>query len=111
MRYIGAAEFKAKCLALMDDVEAGGEPITVTKRGRAVATLRAAEPAASAGKRGVGMLLGCMKGAVTVADGWDETGPAWDEPWNAEKGVVFNDPEQEREDREYASRRRKGEAA
>ena len=34
-----AAEFKAKCLALIDQVRERGESITITKRGRIVARL------------------------------------------------------------------------
>jgi prevent-host-death family protein len=33
-RKINAAAFKAKCLALIDEVAETGEPITVTKRGK-----------------------------------------------------------------------------
>lgn len=36
---IAAAEFKAKCLSLIDRVRERGEPITITKRGRVVARL------------------------------------------------------------------------
>lgn len=36
---IAAAEFKARCLALIDAVHERGEPITITKRGRVVARL------------------------------------------------------------------------
>ena len=36
---IGAAEFKAKCLAVIDRVHQRGEPVTITKRGRVVARL------------------------------------------------------------------------
>jgi len=36
---LSASEFKARCLALLDQVGAGGEPITVTKRGKVVARL------------------------------------------------------------------------
>ena len=36
---ISAAEFKATCLDLMDEVDRTGTPIVVTKRGRAVAQL------------------------------------------------------------------------
>ena len=36
---IAASEFKARCLALLDRVKMGGEPITVTKRGKVVARL------------------------------------------------------------------------
>ena len=36
---IAAAEFKAKCLALLDQVRDEGQSITITKRGRVVARL------------------------------------------------------------------------
>ena len=39
MKTIAAAEFKAKCLALIDRVHDEGESITITKRGRTVARL------------------------------------------------------------------------
>ena len=39
MREIGAAEFKAKCLAILDEVARTGEPIVITKRGRPLAQL------------------------------------------------------------------------
>jgi len=42
---IGAAEFKAKCLSLIDRVRERGEPITITKHGRIVAQLVPAEDA------------------------------------------------------------------
>jgi prevent-host-death family protein len=40
--HINAADFKARCLALLDQVHKTGEPITITKRGRVVAELVAA---------------------------------------------------------------------
>ena len=39
MKTISATEFKAKCLALLDEVHDTGCPLTITKRGHAVATL------------------------------------------------------------------------
>ena len=39
MQSIAAAEFKAKCLSIIDRVHDRGEPITITKRGRVVARL------------------------------------------------------------------------
>src|SRR5713226_3945490 len=39
-RMVTATELKAKCLALLDEVDDRGETITVTKRGRPVATLQ-----------------------------------------------------------------------
>lgn len=39
VRTIAAGDFKQRCLALLDEVAASGEPIVVTKRGKAVAQL------------------------------------------------------------------------
>jgi len=39
-KIVGATEFKAKCLALIDQVHDTGKPITITKRGRPVAVLQ-----------------------------------------------------------------------
>ncbi len=36
---IGASEFKAKCLSLLDQVAETGRPLTITKRGKIVAQL------------------------------------------------------------------------
>ncbi len=38
-RVVSATEFKAKCLALLDEMERRGGSITVTKRGRPVAVV------------------------------------------------------------------------
>ncbi len=39
---ISATDFKAHCLALLDQVEENGEPITITRRGLPVAVLHPA---------------------------------------------------------------------
>ncbi|MFW6388014.1 MAG: type II toxin-antitoxin system Phd/YefM family antitoxin [bacterium] len=39
MKQIGASDFKARCLALIDDVNATGSPVVITKRGQPVAEL------------------------------------------------------------------------
>jgi prevent-host-death family protein len=39
MKQIPAGEFEASCLAVMDDVQATGEPVIVTKRGVPVVKL------------------------------------------------------------------------
>ena len=39
MKTVAAAEFKAKCLSIIDRVHDRGEPVTITKRGRVVARL------------------------------------------------------------------------
>lgn len=40
MHTIKASEFKAKCLALMDEVARTGKPVLVTKNGKPVAELQ-----------------------------------------------------------------------
>ncbi len=39
MKKIAAGEFKARCLALMEDVRSTREPLIITKRGKPVAKL------------------------------------------------------------------------
>lgn len=45
---ISASDFKARCLALIDQVHDRGEPVVITKRGRVVARL---VPAGAADER------------------------------------------------------------
>ncbi len=56
---ISAAEFKARCLKLMDEVAKTRKPVIITKRGRPVAKLVAVEPEPRK------PLFGCMAGTVT----------------------------------------------
>lgn len=58
-RTISAAKFKAQCLELMDDVNAKGDEIVVTKRGKPVARLVPI-------KRERHPIFGSMKGTVTI---------------------------------------------
>jgi prevent-host-death family protein len=44
MKQMQASAFKTKCLAVMDDVQATGEPVIVTKRGKPVVKIIPAEP-------------------------------------------------------------------
>lgn len=39
MEHINASDFKARCLAILDEVERTGQPVTILKRGRQVAQL------------------------------------------------------------------------
>ncbi|HEX5108339.1 MAG TPA: type II toxin-antitoxin system prevent-host-death family antitoxin [Vicinamibacterales bacterium] len=72
-REISAGQFKARCLAIMDEVrERGGEYI-ITKRGVPVARLVPV-------RREQRTLLGSMRGTVKVLG--DIIGPL-DEPWEA----------------------------
>jgi prevent-host-death family protein len=41
---ISASDFKARCLAILDEVRRTGEEVTITKRGVPIATLVAARP-------------------------------------------------------------------
>ncbi len=44
-KQVKASEFKAKCLALIDEVAATGEPVIVTKNGKPMAELVPHKPA------------------------------------------------------------------
>lgn len=78
---ISAAEFKAKCLKLMDEVSKTRKPIVITKRGRPVAKLVPFEPEPRK------PLLGYMAGTITRMD--DVSGPPGVE-WEAEAGTEPN---------------------
>lgn len=39
MRKVAISEFKARCLLLIDDVNATGEPLSISRRGKTVAIL------------------------------------------------------------------------
>jgi prevent-host-death family protein len=39
MQEINASDFKARCLAILDEVNRTGEPVTILKRGKPVAQL------------------------------------------------------------------------
>lgn len=43
MKQMRASAFKARCLAVMDDIQATGEPVIVTKRGKPVVKVIPAE--------------------------------------------------------------------
>jgi len=80
---IGASEFKAKCLELMDRLVAGKlTEIVVTKHGRAVAVLQ--PPPAP--QQVAGRFFGFMRGRVTAPEGFDFTAPVLDEPLDADDG-------------------------
>ncbi len=52
-RTVSATEFKAKCLALIDEVNASGDVLTITKRGQPVAVLGPTKKARRKSLRGV----------------------------------------------------------
>ena len=57
---IGAGEFKAKCLHLLDEVAEQRAPLVITKRGKPIAKLVPidGEPA--------GDIFGCMAGTIEI---------------------------------------------
>ena len=44
MKQMPASAFKARCLSVMNDIQATGEPVIVTKRGKPVVKVIPAEP-------------------------------------------------------------------
>ncbi|HEY9127341.1 MAG TPA: type II toxin-antitoxin system prevent-host-death family antitoxin [Acidobacteriaceae bacterium] len=74
MRTVKAGEFKAKCLALMDEVQASGEPLVITKRGKPVVRIT---PLESKPEKSAGSILGFMrnKTASQVTVTGDIVGP------------------------------------
>jgi prevent-host-death family protein len=58
MKSIPAGEFKARCLALMDDVHNTREPVVITNRGKPVAKL---VPADDVGRTFIGRLEGIVR--------------------------------------------------
>ena len=64
VRTIKAGEFKAKCLALLDEVAETGETIEITKRGKVVARLGPA--------RDVKELFGRSRHLITISDPNDD---------------------------------------
>ena len=60
MTTIQASEFKAKCLALMDQVARTGQTIVVTKNGKPVAELRPHRPPRTKS------LIGLHKGQIGI---------------------------------------------
>jgi prevent-host-death family protein len=75
---IGAAEFKASCLRVIDQIAADREPVTITKRGRPVAVLTPAPRDLT--RPGI---VGALRGSVLRYD--DPFGPATDPAdWSAD---------------------------
>lgn len=78
MKIVKASEFKAKCLALMDEVERTGDFIVITKNGREIAELRPRRP------KLLKSAFGAHKGVLEIKG--DIISPAADEDeWEALK--------------------------
>jgi prevent-host-death family protein len=73
MKKIAAGEFKARCLALMEDVRSTRQPIVITKRGKPVAKLVPVETEKDE-------WLGRLKGVIKIVgdiespiEGWESS--------------------------------------
>jgi prevent-host-death family protein len=78
MRTIRASEFKAKCLAILDEVERTGEEVVILKRGRPVARLVAPglgqEKYPQRSLAGTVEILGDILEPVLPAKAWEAEG-------------------------------------
>lgn len=77
---VGAAEFKAHCLRIMEEASRSGETVVITKRGKPFMELKRVAPETRE------PLFGCMKGKMTILG--DIEAPVYDKPWNAELGII-----------------------
>jgi prevent-host-death family protein len=68
MKTIGAAKFKERCLALLDEV--GPEGIVITKHGKPVAKLIPIEVDSAS-------LIGSLKGKIAIKGDLLSTGASW----------------------------------
>ena len=67
---VTATQFKARCLALLDEVAGGGGELVVTKRGKPVARVVPAEPTASL-RGSVTYLVDDDELLAPIGDEWD----------------------------------------
>ena len=98
-RKINAAAFKARCLALIDEVAESGEPITITTRGKAKVQIVAVREKPKT-------LWGATKGTFKIVG--DIVGPIV-EDWDEEREVrnilgQFDDPPARHSDHPVADR-------
>ena len=75
MRTINASEFKAKCLAILDEVSRTGETLTILKHGKPVAQLVPPLPRAAGypqtSLKGMMEILGDIVEPAVEADDWE----------------------------------------
>lgn len=81
MKTINASEFKAKCLAILDEVNQTGEPVTILKRGKPVAQLLPPVP------REALYPQYALKGTVEIHGNIIEP-PLPADAWDAERGEL-----------------------
>jgi prevent-host-death family protein len=86
---INAAAFKARCLALIDEVAETGQPLTVTKRGKAkvqIVAVREKPKTLIGATKGTFEIIGDIVGPILDESDWD-----WKRKWR-KLGGKFDDP-------------------
>jgi prevent-host-death family protein len=74
MKQIPAGQFKTHCLAVMDEVQASGKPVVVTKHGKPVVKLvpaKADEDNIFGYMAGKAKIVGDIVAPIIDADDWD----------------------------------------
>lgn len=74
MKTIAAGKFKAHCLSMIEEVNATREPVLITKRGKPMAKLVAADKNADdfIGRlEGIIQIVGDIESPVTPLEDWD----------------------------------------
>ena len=79
MREIKASEFKARCLAILDEVARTGDPVAISKRGRIVAEVIRPRRAKTArypqeALRGTGKTIGDIIAPAVPPEDWEAIG-------------------------------------
>lgn len=77
MQVIAISKFKATCLNLLEKVKNTGQPLVVTKKGKAIALI---SPPPVQPKKGA---FGCMKGTARISG--DIVSPLPEEDWEVLK--------------------------
>lgn len=89
-RKINAAAFKARCLALIDEVAETGQPLTVTKRGKAkvqIVAVREKPKTLIGALKGSFEIVGDISGPVFDGSDWD-----WERKWRKIGGELDEPP-------------------
>jgi antitoxin (DNA-binding transcriptional repressor) of toxin-antitoxin stability system len=79
-KMVGAAEFKARCLRIMEEASRTGETVFITKRGKPFMEMK---PVQSEKRK---PLFGLLKNDAYRFE--NPEAPAYDRPWNAELGIL-----------------------
>jgi prevent-host-death family protein len=75
MKEVAISEFKAKCLALLDEVQKTKQPLRITRRGKPVAEVTPPTPVNPANwmgsMKGTGKILGDIVSPASNSEDWE----------------------------------------